>query len=150
MEKILANLHFLKICLSVLGLGVAGVAGKTAFSETTATANTAAEKLLKAKTPRKAQNMLSLDAALERLIQDNQRYMSEKSQPFDFSKDRAALVGGQNPYASILSYADARILPEQCFDEKRGDLFVTRVHVMTLPQICWPVWSTVQLCCSFR
>jgi carbonic anhydrase len=37
------------------------------------------------------------------------------------------LVGGQNPYAAILSCADSRIAPEYAFDSGRGDLFVCRV-----------------------
>ncbi|MGS0740748.1 carbonic anhydrase [Glaciimonas sp. GG7] len=119
LEKSTSKRAFLKhISLSALTLGVAGMATQTAF---------AADNPPKEKTPPKAQNILSPDAALERLLKGNQRYMSGKSQPFEFSKDRAALVGGQNPYASILSCADARVVPEQCFDEQRGDLFVTRV-----------------------
>jgi carbonic anhydrase len=37
------------------------------------------------------------------------------------------LVGGQNPYAAVLSCADSRIAPEYAFDTGRGDLFVCRV-----------------------
>ena len=37
------------------------------------------------------------------------------------------MVGGQNPYAGILSCADSRIAPEYAFDSGRGDLFVVRV-----------------------
>jgi carbonic anhydrase len=57
----------------------------------------------------------------------NERYVSGNSQPVDFAKTRAALAGGQNPYASLVSCADSRIGPEYAFDEGRGDLFVTRV-----------------------
>ena len=45
----------------------------------------------------------------------------------DFKHEREALVGGQNPYAAILSCADSRIAPEYAFDSGRGDLFVCRV-----------------------
>jgi carbonic anhydrase len=45
----------------------------------------------------------------------------------DFRREREALVGGQNPYAAILSCADSRIAPEYAFDSSRGDLFVCRV-----------------------
>ena len=37
------------------------------------------------------------------------------------------LVGGQNPFAAVLSCADSRIAPEYAFDTGRGDLFVCRV-----------------------
>jgi carbonic anhydrase len=48
-------------------------------------------------------------------------------QRHDFKREREALVGGQNPYAAILSCADSRIAPEYAFDSSRGDLFVCRV-----------------------
>lgn len=57
----------------------------------------------------------------------NKRYISGETLDRDFSANRAALVRGQNPYACILSCADSRVSPELCFDEERGDLFVTRV-----------------------
>ncbi len=78
-------------------------------------------------TPPKPENVISPDAALKRLIAGNQRYVSNTPTPSDFAATRAALAGGQNPYASILSCADSRISPELCFDAERGDLFVTRV-----------------------
>lgn len=80
-----------------------------------------------AKSPPKPGNMLSPDQALKRLMEGNERYTSGKTQSRNFAATRRALVGGQNPYASILSCADSRVSPELCFDEERGDLFVTRV-----------------------
>jgi carbonic anhydrase len=49
------------------------------------------------------------------------------SRRHDFKHEREALVGGQNPYAAVLSCADSRIAPEYAFDSGRGDLFVCRV-----------------------
>jgi carbonic anhydrase len=80
-----------------------------------------------AKPPPKPQNVLSPDAALERLLQGNQRYIDGVSKRHDFKHEREALAGGQNPYAGILSCADSRIAPEYAFDSGRGDLFVCRV-----------------------
>jgi carbonic anhydrase len=79
------------------------------------------------KPPPKPQNVLSPDAALARLQQGNLRYVQGRSRPHDFRHEREALVGGQNPYAGILSCADSRIAPEYAFDTGRGDLFVCRV-----------------------
>jgi carbonic anhydrase len=79
------------------------------------------------KTPPKPQNVLSPDAALERLLKGNARYADGVSLRHDFRHEREALVGGQNPYAAILSCADSRIAPEYAFDSGRGDLFVCRV-----------------------
>jgi carbonic anhydrase len=79
------------------------------------------------KAPPKPQNVLSPDAALDRLRQGNARYVEGVSLRHDFKHEREALAGGQNPYAAILSCADSRIAPEYAFDSGRGDLFVCRV-----------------------
>src|SRR5205807_6485964 len=81
----------------------------------------------KKKKPPKPQNVLSPDAALERLREGNARYVRGVSLRHDFRHEREALAGGQNPYAAILSCADSRIAPEYAFDSGRGDLFVCRV-----------------------
>jgi carbonic anhydrase len=79
------------------------------------------------KTPPKPQNIVSPDAVLERLMKGNKRYVEGEMRRHDFKREREALVGGQNPYAGILSCADSRIAPEYAFDSGRGDLFVCRV-----------------------
>ncbi len=76
--------------------------------------------------PPKPENVLTPDQALERLMQGNERYVSGKSKPLDFHDLQSALVGGQNPYATILGCSDSRASPEHCFDEAQGDLFVAR------------------------
>jgi carbonic anhydrase len=75
----------------------------------------------------KPQNDIPPDAALERLMKGNARYIAGISRRHDFKAERETLVGGQNPYAGILSCADSRIAPEYAFDSGRGDLFVCRV-----------------------
>src|SRR6202158_1931353 len=80
-----------------------------------------------AKAPPKPQNVVSPDASLELLMKGNKRYVEGDSRRHDFRREREALVGGQNPYAGILSCADSRIVPEYAFDSGRGDLFVCRV-----------------------
>jgi carbonic anhydrase len=71
--------------------------------------------------------VLSPSASLKRLLKGNARYVEGVSLRHDFKHEREALVGGQNPYAAILSCADSRIAPEYAFDSGRGDLFVCRV-----------------------
>ena len=88
-------------------------------------ANAAGAK--EAKAPPKPKNVLSPGASLERLLKGNARYVEGVSLRHDFKHEREALVGGQNPYAAILSCADSRIAPEYAFDSGRGDLFVCRV-----------------------
>jgi carbonic anhydrase len=65
--------------------------------------------------------------ALARLKQGNKRYVDGVMKRHDFSAERDALAGGQNPFAGILSCADSRIAPEYAFDTGCGDLFVVRV-----------------------
>jgi carbonic anhydrase len=77
--------------------------------------------------PPKPQNVLSPDASLDRLMAGNNRYVEGNMRRHDFSTEREALAGGQNPFAGILSCADSRIGPEYAFDTGRGDIFVCRV-----------------------
>ncbi|HYY30386.1 MAG TPA: carbonic anhydrase [Chthoniobacterales bacterium] len=76
--------------------------------------------------PPKPENVLSPTAALEHLMQGNQRYVKGTTKRHDFASDRAALSIGQNPFAGILGCADSRVGPEYAFDVGRGDIFVCR------------------------
>lgn len=87
----------------------------------------AAADAKEAKSPPKPENVLAPDDALKRLREGNERYVEGEMRRHDFKREREALVGGQNPYAAILSCADSRIAPEYAFDSSRGDLFVCRV-----------------------
>ena len=82
---------------------------------------------VKAAGPAKSENVLSPDAALDRLMKGNARYIEGLSKRHDFKHEREALSKGQNPFAAVLSCSDSRIVPEYCFDTARGDLFVCRV-----------------------
>jgi carbonic anhydrase len=101
------------------------IAASVGLSLTSATS--AKEKKEAEKNPPKPQNVLTPDASLQRLLKGNARYVEGLSKRHDFAHEREALVGGQNPYAGILSCADSRIAPEYAFDSGRGDLFVCRV-----------------------
>jgi len=79
-----------------------------------------------AQTP-KPGNALTPDAALNELMQGNQRYVKGLTRRHDFRSERAALASGQNPYVGILGCADSRVGPEFAFDSVRGDLFVVRI-----------------------
>ncbi len=70
--------------------------------------------------PPKPENVMTPDAALARLMEGNRRYQKGVAKRHDFLAEREALVGGQNPYAGILSCADSRIAPEYAFDSSRG------------------------------
>jgi len=66
--------------------------------------------------------------ALTRLMAGNQRFQNDKGGHPDLdSKRRRDLVGGQSPFAVILSCSDSRVPPELIFDQGLGDLFVVRL-----------------------
>lgn len=65
---------------------------------------------------------------LAQLAAGNQRFQSgAPSHPDQDAKRRAALAGGQSPFAVIVSCSDSRVPPEVIFDQGLGDLFVVRV-----------------------
>src|SRR5215467_3974748 len=103
---------------SVLKLAVIATAGLAPATTALAAA---------AKAPPKPENVLSPDAALDRLMKGNARYVEGVSRRHDFKHEREPLRTGQNPFAAVLSCADSRISPEFCFDTARGDVFVCRV-----------------------
>jgi carbonic anhydrase len=118
---------FVLLAASSAGLLLAGAADAKEKEKEKKREKDKEEDKDKKKKPPKPQNVLSPDAALERLRQGNTRYVEGVSQRHDFKHEREALAGGQNPYAAILSCADSRIAPEYAFDSGRGDLFVCRV-----------------------
>ena len=71
---------------------------------------------------------VSADEALAQLREGNARFVhATASRPHQDAARRAALAGGQQPYAVVLSCSDSRVPPEIVFDQGIGDLFVIRV-----------------------
>ena len=69
--------------------------------------------------------------ALKLLLEGNQRFVEgTPERPNQTVARREALVGGQQPFAAILSCSDSRTTPEIVFDRGKGDLFV-EVRVQT-------------------
>jgi carbonic anhydrase len=70
----------------------------------------------------------SPDAALQRLMAGNARYVAGKAiHPDADLARRATLASGQQPFATVLACADSRVAPELIFDEGLGDIFDVRV-----------------------
>ena len=71
---------------------------------------------------------MTIEENIARLKEGNARFVEDllegKRQD---STRRDSLVGGQKPYAIILSCADSRVVPEFSFDSGLGELFVVRV-----------------------
>lgn len=71
---------------------------------------------------------VSPDAAFQRLKDGNRRFAENRLQGHDLGpRRREELVGGQHPFAIVLTCADSRVAPEFVFDQGLGDLFVLRV-----------------------
>lgn len=70
---------------------------------------------------------ISADQALNLLMEGNLRYTAGKAEhPRQSAERRAEVLGGQHPFAVILSCADSRVPPEVFFDQGIGDLFIIR------------------------
>jgi carbonic anhydrase len=71
---------------------------------------------------------VSPDAALKRLLEGNQRFISGKYQKlYQAHIRRWKTASAQYPFAAILGCADSRVPAEIVFDQWIGDLFVIRV-----------------------
>jgi carbonic anhydrase len=73
--------------------------------------------------------MVSAQAALERLVQGNRRFVSgaRRADVAASPARRNELADGQEPFAIILGCSDSRVPAEIVFDQGLGDLFVIRV-----------------------
>ncbi len=71
-------------------------------------------------------NIMNPEEAIKKLKEGNARFVSGKSNHRDLVAQRRALVGGQKPFAIILTCSDSRVAPEHVFDAGLGDLFVVR------------------------
>ncbi|WP_245566197.1 carbonic anhydrase [Stappia stellulata] len=69
----------------------------------------------------------SPEAALQRLMDGNARYVDNAAINTDHSVTRAARAQGQQPFAAIVTCSESRVAPELIFDQGPGDLFVIRV-----------------------
>jgi carbonic anhydrase len=76
-----------------------------------------------------AQSTLGPDAALQQLMNGNQRFTSGRLTAFDqdLSILKQNTVEKQEPFAAVLSCADSRVPVELVFDQSIGHIFVTRV-----------------------
>jgi carbonic anhydrase len=72
--------------------------------------------------------IISADAAMQRLIEGNNRFLQGKARfPTVCRETLADLARGQQPYATILGCSDSRVPPELIFDANFGELFIIRV-----------------------
>jgi carbonic anhydrase len=106
-----------------------GVPRRSFLQSVSATALLAAVSNLALVRPAFAQTILTPDAALQRMMDGNARYVGQRLQAFNdnLSILRADTEEKQEPFAAVLSCADSRVPVEILFDQSIGHLFVTRV-----------------------
>jgi carbonic anhydrase len=77
----------------------------------------------------RAQSQLSSDAALQELMNGNQRFTSGGLTAFgeDLGMLKQKTAEKQEPFAAVLSCADSRVPIELVFDQTIGHIFVTRI-----------------------
>ncbi|MBV8616880.1 MAG: hypothetical protein JOY66_24330 [Acetobacteraceae bacterium] len=99
-----------------------------------------------------AHSTLPPDAALQALVEGNQRFVSKQRTSFeeDLTVLKQKTVGTQEPFAAVLSCADSRVPVELIFDQSIGRVFVTRIagNVATAEIIA--SWSTAPPCSGRR
>ncbi|QKQ75267.1 carbonic anhydrase [Nostoc sp. TCL240-02] len=79
-------------------------------------------------TPPNLPESLNPDAALQKLMEGNQRFVEHQPQYPDQSALRLQEVAqAQHPFATILSCADSRVPAEIVFDQGIGDIFDVRI-----------------------
>ena len=128
---------------------IAGAAA-TATGLMLASASTAlaADSTAKATAPGPAALDLTPEQALKRLLDGNQRFISNKSIEPNRSLARLRETeGGQAPYVAVLSCADSRVPVEILFDQGFGDVFVVRVagNIVTPEEIASLEFGTLVL-----
>jgi carbonic anhydrase len=111
----------LKFGAGIVGGGIAAVSlGKTLSG---------ADGAIAANAPKPApSSKITSDEALKRLMEGNQRFVSNrKKHPNQDIVRLKEVAAGQKPFAAILGCADSRVPSEILFDQGLGDLFVCRV-----------------------
>ncbi|MEI1376725.1 carbonic anhydrase [Nostoc sp. UHCC 0926] len=86
------------------------------------------EQVKAAEMPPNLPESLNPDAALQKLMEGNQRFVQHQPQYPDQSALRLQEVAqAQHPFATILSCADSRVPAEIVFDQGIGDIFDVRI-----------------------
>jgi carbonic anhydrase len=70
---------------------------------------------------------MSLEESLKNLMDGNERFVKQHPQDRNISKEIINTKDGVDPYAVVISCMDARVIPEQIFDTKIGDILTLRV-----------------------
>jgi carbonic anhydrase len=78
----------------------------------------------------------SPQAALDRLLDGNRRFVAETAQYPIPSAERIKLASGQEPFAVVIGCSDSRVPVETVFDQPAGNLFVARLAGNIVSDYC--------------
>ena len=95
------------------------------------------------------QQQLTPEQALQKLIQGNERYVSQNLREFTHEAVLSKTARSQHPFAFVLSCVDSRSVPEMSFDQTLGNVFVGRVagnvaDKNILPRFCISCTTTAE------
>jgi carbonic anhydrase len=118
MKRLMERRDFLKL----------GVTGAFGLAVTANHLLWCTEQAQAAELPTTNPQSLSPDAALQKLMSGNQRFVQHQLQHPDQSQSRLQEVAqAQHPFVTILSCADSRVPAEIIFDQGIGDIFDVRI-----------------------
>jgi carbonic anhydrase len=66
---------------------------------------------------------MNAEEAMKRLMDGNARFVGGVRKQYDFVARRKELLGGQHPFATVLTCSDSRVRPEYIFDANIGEIF---------------------------
>ena len=126
MNRTLSRRSWFGVAGATAAAATVAACGSTPKSATTTTVTVPASLQVTTEMPRP--EITNPDAALDRLVQGNRRFVAgQMRHPDQDPEHRLRVSQGQQPYATILTCSDSRLTPEVLFDEGLGDLFVVRV-----------------------
>jgi len=67
---------------------------------------------------------MNYEEAINRLSEGNKRYVEGKMSGYDLPARRNELLGGQQPFVTMIACSDSRVCPEYIFDATLGEIFL--------------------------
>ncbi len=66
---------------------------------------------------------MNAEEIMQKLMEGNKRFVSGERKDYDFKTRRHELINGQNPFATVITCSDSRVIPEFIFDVNIGEIF---------------------------
>ena len=66
---------------------------------------------------------MNAEEAMQKLLDGNARYVVGERKDYDFEGRRLEVLDGQQPFATVVTCSDSRVVPEFIFDVNIGEIF---------------------------